>query len=142
MAEVPSLTLKRRFNATPTQVFSAWTDPEKLVRWIGPENVEATHTEADLRVGGKFRFVMLANDGEEHDVTGIYREIVPNKKLVFSWAWRSTPERESLVTVTIEPDGDGALLTLRHEKFFDETAARNHEHGWTGSLNKLEKFFA
>jgi uncharacterized protein YndB with AHSA1/START domain len=142
MADKPSLTLRRRFNASPALVFGAWTDPKQLVRWFGPENVVALRAEADLRVGGKYRVVMRSDDGNEHDVSGVYREIVPNEKLVFTWAWRSTPERESLVTVTIQPDGDGALLTLTHSQLFDETAAKNHEHGWTGSLNKLEKFFA
>ena len=67
--------------------------------------------------------------------------MVRNKKLVFTWAWRSTPERESLVTVLIEPDGDGSLLTLTHEQFFDEAARDRHSHGWTGSLDKLERYF-
>jgi uncharacterized protein YndB with AHSA1/START domain len=64
---------------------------------------------------------------------------VPNHKLVFSWAWRTMPERESQVTITIKPDGDGALLTLFHEQLFDEERDR-HEHGWTGCLAKLEAF--
>ena len=81
-------------------------------------------------------------DGEEHDVSGVYREVVPNQKLVFTWAWRTTPERESLVTVTFKPDGDGTLLTLLHEQFFDEAARDRHAYGWTGTLDKLEKFFA
>ena len=51
-------------------------------------------------------------DGEQHDVSGVYREIVPNEKLVFTWAWKSTPERESLVTVMFKPDGAGTMLTL------------------------------
>jgi len=98
--------------------------------------------ESDARVGGRFRFVMRGNDGEEHDVNGIYREVVPNEKLVFTWAWRSTPERESLVTVSIKPDGAGSQLTLTHEQFFDEAARDRHAHGWTGCLNKLERYFA
>ena len=81
-------------------------------------------------------------DGEEHDVSGIYREVIPNEKLQFTWAWRTMPERESLVTILIKPDGDGAILTLIHEQFFDEPARDRHEYGWTGSLNKLEKALA
>ena len=77
--------------------------------------------------------------GEEHDVGGVYREIVPNEKLVFTWAWKSTPERESLVTVLIKPDGDGSLLTLTHEQFFDEDARDRHQQGWAGALDKMEK---
>jgi len=135
----PSLTLKRRLNAPPETVYAAWTDPKKLVHWFGPDQGPVTKAETDVRVGGRFHVVFQTEDGEEHDVSGIYREVVPNEKLQFTWAWRTMPERESLVTVIVRPDGDGSLLTLIHEQFFDEPARDRHEWGWTGSLNKLEK---
>jgi uncharacterized protein YndB with AHSA1/START domain len=91
-----------------------------------------------VRVGGRFRVVFHTEDGEEHDVSGVYREVVPNEKLVFTWAWRSTPERESLVTVALRPDGGGTSLTLTHEQFFDEAARDRHAAGWAGALAKLE----
>jgi uncharacterized protein YndB with AHSA1/START domain len=142
LAVKPSLTLKRRLNATPEKVYAAWTEPEKLTKWFGPEQIETLRAQADARVGGRFRILMRSADGEEHDVSGIYREVVPNEKLVFTWAWRSTPERESLVTVLIKPDSGGSLLTLTHEQFFDETARDHHKSGWTGCLNKLEIYLA
>ena len=117
-ATKPSLTLKRRLKAPPAKVFAAWTDPEKVKGWMGP------------------------GEGKVHDVRGVYREFVPNQKLVFTWAWKSTPERESLVTVEIKPDGDGSLLTLTHEQFFDEEARDRHQGGWTRALDKFEKFVA
>ena len=138
----PSLTLKRRLKAAPAAVYAAWTEPEKIAKWFGPEQIETLRAQADARVGGGFRIVMRSPDGEEHDVSGIYREVVPNEKLVFTWAWRSTPERESLVTVLIKPDGSGSLLTLIHEHFFDETARDHHREGWTGCLDKLEHYLA
>jgi uncharacterized protein YndB with AHSA1/START domain len=140
-ATKPSLTLKRRFNAPPAKVFAAWTDPQTIARWFGPEAVTRVHAETDLRVGGRYRIVMVV-PGNEHDVSGVYREVVPNEKLVFTWAWKTTPERESLVTVLIKPDGAGTLLILTHEQFFDEDARDRHQHGWTGALDKLEKLFA
>jgi uncharacterized protein YndB with AHSA1/START domain len=100
------------------------------------------HAETDVRIGGRYAILFLGQDGEEHHVSGMYREVVPNAKLVFTWAWRSTPERESLVTISIKPDGKGSLLTLVHEQFFDEAARDRHEHGWTGSLDKLERYLA
>ena len=138
----PSLTLKRRLKAPPASVYAAWTDPEKILKWFGPEEIEILRAQADARVGGSFRIVMRSPDGEEHDVSGIYREVVPNEKLVFTWAWRSTPERESLVTVLIKPDGEGSLLTLIHEQFFDEAARDHHAQGWVGCLDKLERYFS
>ena len=68
--------------------------------------------------------------------------MVPNEKLVITWAWRTTPERESLVTILLKPDGDGTLLTLIHEQFFDEPARDRHAQGWTGALDKLEAYVA
>lgn len=138
----PSLTLKRRLNAPAEKVYAAWTDPQKIVRWFGPDSGPVTKAEIDLRVGGGFNIGFHTEDGEYHQVGGVYREVVPNEKLVFTWAWHTMKERESLVTVTIKRDGDGSLLTLHHEKFFDEAARDGHERGWTGTLNKLEKLFA
>ena len=138
----PSLTLKRRINAPPARVFQAWTDPEKMKRWMGPGAVTAVTIEIDPRVGGRYRIVMRSPDGEMHDVGGVYREIVANEKLEFTWAWKSTPERESLVIVLLKPDGDGTLLTITHEQFSDDDARDRHQHGWIGALDKLEKFVA
>jgi len=107
---------------------------------MGPGEIKALHAESDPRKGGRYRWVMKAPDGEEHDVSGVYREVVPNEKLVFTWAWKSTPERESLVTLSFKPDGDGTLLTLQHEQFFDEPARDRHQYGWTNAMEKLDKY--
>ena len=138
----PSLTLKRRFNASPAKVFAAWIDPQKVMRWMGPGEARAVIAECDARVGGRYRWLMRTPSGEEHDVSGVYREVVPDEKLVFTWAWKKTPERESLVTVLLKPDGDGTLLTVTHEQFFDENARDQHQHGWTGALDKMEQFLS
>jgi uncharacterized protein YndB with AHSA1/START domain len=134
----PSLTLKRRMNAPPAKVYEAWTDAKKIPHWFGPENAEVLHATTDVRVGGRFRIVFRAPDGEEHHVGGSYREVVPNEKLVFTWAWRTTPERESLVTIALRRDGEGTVLTLMHEQFADEAARDRHARGWNGTLDKLE----
>ena len=138
----PSLTIKRRFNAPPEKVFAAWTDPEKVKRWMGPGEVKALSVESDPRTGGRYRWIMQAPNGEQHDVSGVYREVIPNRKLVFTWAWKSTPERESLVTVDIKPDGAGSLMTLTHEQFFDEEARNRHNQGWEGAIAKMEAYLA
>jgi len=108
---------------------------------MGPGEAKAISAECDARTGGHYRWVMQNAVGEIHDVSGVYREFVPNEKLVFTWAWKSTPERQSLVTVLIKPDGDGSLLTLTHEQFFDEEARDRHQYGWNGALDKMEKLF-
>ena len=138
--EKPSLTLKRRLNAPPAKVYAAWTEPAKIARWFGPQGAEVLRAEADVRVGGRYRVIFRVPDGEQHDVSGVYREVVPKQKLVFTWAWISTPERESLVTVALKRDGDGTLLTLTHEQFFDEPARDRHRSGWSGVLDNLESY--
>jgi uncharacterized protein YndB with AHSA1/START domain len=139
----PSLTLKRRLNARPEKVYAAWTNPENMVRWFGPAGVTPGSERAtiDARVGGSYR-LSFDRDNEHYEVAGVYREMVPNERLVFSWAWHSTPERESLVTVSLKPDGNGTLLTLHHEQFFDEAGRDSHQQGWSGMLDKLERHFA
>ena len=139
----PSLTLKRRFNAAPEKVYTAWADPQKIARWFGPVSVKAGSEQAsiDARIGGRYRISFNAK-GTYNEVGGVYREVVPNRRLVFSWAWHSTPERESLVTISIKPEASGTLLTFLHEQFADETARDNHQRGWTEFLGKLESYLA
>jgi uncharacterized protein YndB with AHSA1/START domain len=137
----PSLTFKRRLNASPEKVYAAWTDPQKIIRWFGRSDARADsfQAEIDARIGGHF-CVSFSTDDEYYEVGGVYREVVPNQRLVFSWAWYSTSERESLVTVTLKPDSDGTLLTLTHEQLFDSAAHDGHQRGWLGALDKLEKY--
>ena len=136
----PGLTLERHLDAPVARVFKAWTDGEALKRWFGPSDaVVVGIAEVDLKVGGRYRIVMQEPGGEAHRVGGVYREIVPNERLVFTWAWESTPERQSLVTVTLTPAGRGTDLKLTHAPFFDEAVRDRHVHGWTGSLERLAR---
>ena len=138
----PSLTLKRRLNAAPEKVFAAWTEPSQITKWFGPDSGAVDSANMDVRPGGRYAIVFHTEDGEEHHVSGVYKEVVRPEKVSFTWAWRSTPERESFVTVLIKPEGSGCILTLIHERFYDDAARDRHQYGWTGSLDKLERLFA
>ena len=141
--ERPSLALVRKFDAAPGKVWRALTEPEMLKQWMRPDDATKVSTaEIDLRVGGRYRIVMRPAEGEEHDVRGVYREIVPNKKLVYTWAWKSTPERESVVTIELRAAGGGTELTLKHEQFADEPARDRHQQGWNACIASLERFLA
>ena len=144
LAARPSLTLTRRLRARPEKVYAAWTEPENLAQWFGPTQVTpgTTQAELDVRVGGRYRISFKNAKGDYNEVSGVYREVVPNERLQFTWAWHSTPERESLVTVSIKSEGSGTLLIFRHEQFFDETARDNHQRGWTEFFNNLESYVA
>jgi uncharacterized protein YndB with AHSA1/START domain len=142
VAVKPGLTIKRRINAAPAKIYQAWTDPQKMMRWYAPAGADTLHAETDARVGGRFRVLMRTPDGEEHDVSGVYREVVLGEKLVFTWQWRSKPEWESLVTVTLKRDGDATILTLTHEQLPDEAERDGHRTGWTGAIDKLAQLVA
>ena len=104
LATRPSLTLKRRSTRRPEKVYAAWTDPEKIARWFGPAQVKAGSVQADidLRVGGRYRISFKTATASIYQVDGVYREVMPNERIAFSWAWHSTPERESQVTVSLQ----------------------------------------
>ena len=141
--ERPSLALVRNLDAAPAKVWRALTEPEMLKKWMAPDDAfKVPVAETQVRVGGRYHIVMISPDGEEHDVSGVYREIVPNRKLVYTWAWKTTPERESIVTIELRSAGSGTELTLRHEQFADEEARNRHEHGWKGCLARLERAVA
>ena len=144
LAERPSLTLTRRFRASPEKVWAAWTDPEKLIAWFCTTKAKPGTMRADLdvRVGGRYRISFDMESGEHSEVGGTYREVVANERLMFSWAWHSTPERESLVTVSIRPDAAGTLMVFTHEQFFDEAARDNHAKGWDELFGQLEAILA
>jgi uncharacterized protein YndB with AHSA1/START domain len=139
--ERPALVIERIYDVAPEAVFQAWTDPQALSRWFGPEETEAVlEVEVDVRVGGRYHIAFVTRDGERHDVSGVYRQVEFPRLLSFTWAWRSTPERESLVTIRIEPAGPGTRLLFCHERFFDQAARDNHERGWLGTFRKLDRF--
>jgi uncharacterized protein YndB with AHSA1/START domain len=106
---------------------------------VVPDTVKA---EIDLRVGGRYRISFTAEGGEYFEVGGVYREVVPNARVAFSWAWHSTPERESEIEISVVPEGSGTLLTLHHAQFADEKARDSHQRGWGIFFDKLEVFLA
>jgi uncharacterized protein YndB with AHSA1/START domain len=138
----PSRTLKRRLKASPEQVFAAWTDPEKVSHWFHCGDASVIDASFDVRVGGAFTLATRKSHGEENRASGVYREVVPNRKLVFTWVHDRNPSAETLVTLLLAPDGAGCLLTLTHEMFADEFTRDQNNNGWTGCLDNLEAYLA
>ena len=144
LSEKPSLNLSRHYPVPPEKVWQAWTDPQALKKWWGPgPDQPVSAAELDVRVGGRFRIVFGGADGTAHECAGVYKEVVPNRRLVFTWSWpRTTPERVSLVTIEFKRLPDGTRLDFLHEQFFDEQARDSHKRGWTGLLDKLDGYLA
>ena len=141
LEEKPSLGITRHYPVAPEKVWRAWTDPQALSQWFGPgEPDSVTRAELDVRAGGRYRIAFHTPDGEQHEVSGNYEDVVENRRLSFTWAWKSTPERVSLVTIELRPTAQGCELHFRQERFFDQQARDNHARGWTGTLAKLDEF--
>lgn len=136
---LPSVTIVRRIKAPPARIWAAITQADLMLRWWGPDAGPTLSVVADVRPGGRFSVVFRLVNGDEHNPTGIYREVVPEKKLAFTWDLPGA-EPESLVTFRLEPFDGGTELTLTHEHLPDEEARDSHEQGWNGLLDKLPLF--
>lgn len=140
-----TLCLKRTFNAPREKVFRAWTEPQALKRWFAPsERMSTPVAEVDLRVGGRYRIEMVNPEGKRHGVSGVYREIVPFARLVFTWAWEKD-ERDSgetLVTVEFFDRAGQTEVVLTHERFANAKARDAHTEGWSGCLVSLERLLS
>lgn len=138
-----SLRLTRFFKAPRQKVFEAWTNPDLLRRWMGPAEVTVTSAEVTPKVGGGYRIEMFKPEaGTRWIASGAFREIVPGEKLVMTWGWDRPDRYETLLTVLFAEKDGGTELTLLHERFATEEDLGGHEHGWTGSLEKLSAVVA
>ena len=135
-----SLQMTRNINASVAEVYSAWTDPGKMVQWMGPGEVTCESVDIDLNVGGKYRIHMKSNECEHPIAVGVYKEIDPEKKLVFTWAWEGSDMPDTLVTLTFAAEGAGTTLTLLHEGFPEQAVTDKHTEGWEGCLAGLIDF--
>ena len=135
----PVLRITRTFAATPERVYQAFTNPGDLEKWFGPEGVNCIVHDIDPRPGGAYSFTMRNENGEEHPLSGVFEEVVPNKKLVYTWTWGTgTLEGvETRVTVDFADKDGGTELTLTHELLPTDTAVEMHTIGWTGSFDCL-----
>lgn len=132
------LTLHRTIDAPVETVYAAWTDPELLSQWLAPDDAVVARAVAEARVGGTFLIEMRGQDGGRWVTQGLYREVVPNRRLVHTWCWEGSDD-ESLVTVEFEPGPPGTTrLTLTHSRLASAEARDNHERGWISCLAKFE----
>ncbi|PYX99451.1 MAG: hypothetical protein DMG64_19400 [Acidobacteria bacterium] len=137
--ETLRLVVRKTIAATPERLFAAWTKPEHLKQWWGPQGVICIGAAVDLRVGGRYRIGNRLPDGKEVWITGEYRVVEPPTRLVYTWQIESTPQAPEIVTVSFERREKGTEVIVIHEHIPDASTRSQHEHGWQGCLAGLAK---
>lgn len=145
------LQVSKVIRAKRARVFEAWTKPEIVEQWFGGEGRVVQEVTSDLRVGGSYRIEMGRTEAERARAAagevlkpaawagGVYREIVVDELLSFTWGSNFFPGEQSLVTVSLRDADGGTEVTIVHERFLTEQSMRGHEMGWIASLQKLQK---
>jgi uncharacterized protein YndB with AHSA1/START domain len=139
--------ITREFDAPKHLVYKAWTTPELVKRWWNAKRGEVTTCEIDLRVGGKWRYVMVTDDGFEVGFHGEFREIVPNERIVSTEVYEGmpegVPEEETVNTVTFtEVDGRTTLkILVEHtsKEYRDAHMDSGMEAGMQDAMDLLEE---
>ena len=132
------LEVRRTVPGTTADVFRAWTEPRHMERWLAPGDVQSVTVESELRVGGTYRIHMQAEAGE-YTAFGEYREIEPDRRLVFTWDWAQAEHAmgPTVVTVELHPVEAGTEVTVVHE--LPEKRVEGHRVGWDSCLDRLEQ---
>ena len=138
MSKNTCIHIERVYNRTAEEVFSAWTDREQWVKWMGPQGFTVRDCSVDARAGGAYRCTMRSPDGDEHTVTGVFQAINPGH-ISMTWGWETDGKRshESVVEVEIASRGDRAVMMFDHCGFESDEARASHEQGWLSSFERL-----
>ncbi len=146
MAARTDTAVVRIFDAPRALVFEAWTKPEHIVHWFGPNGFTLPVCEMDFRIGGSYRLCMRAPDGNEHYAHGVYREIVPSERIVWTSSFEDVPGSEILTTVTFADhegkDSGKSKLTVNQTYSFESDRTRGAPQGWTETLEHLAAYVA
>ncbi len=132
------LTIRRVIAAGAERVFAAWTTPELLRQWWGPAGVTCIAAEIDLRPGGAYRICNQLPDGAVLWISGEFEIVESPQRLVYSW--RIGDEPVSRVTVQLTALGESTEVMIRHERVHSPAARDDHERGWQGCLDGLERW--
>jgi uncharacterized protein YndB with AHSA1/START domain len=138
-----TIVITRVFDAPRDLVFAAWTRTEHLARWFGPRDFTAPEIEADICVGGEWRVCIRSPDGTDYWMHGIYREIVPPRRLVFTHVWEEghgATGHETLISITFEEIGGKTKMTF-HKAVLVSVYERNEQYaGWRECFDRLRDY--
>ena len=138
-----TLIIDRHFKATPLEVFTAWTDPEQLLKWWGPEGMTMGEHKLDIREGGSFETTMVSSTGDTHTVGGKYLELTSPSRLVMTWAWIRDGKRghETRITMELSAADGGTHMHFEQTAFENQDGRDQHNQGWSSSFNCLDQLF-
>lgn len=139
------LTIERVFDAPRETVFKAWTDPRMLGKWWGPVEYPVFSASMDVRVGGVWRNGLRSPDtGKELWHGGVFREIEPPSRLVFTFAWEEEGERglETVVTVLLRAEGKRTRMIFHQTPFVSVSERDGHAYGWGSAFGRLDQGLA
>jgi predicted enzyme related to lactoylglutathione lyase/uncharacterized protein YndB with AHSA1/START domain len=143
--QVSKLRVTRLIKAPRESVFAAWTTPSEIMNSFGPESCRVLSADANVQAGGDYHFRFQTETVGMVELHGIYREVRRPAKLVCTWNWSGNPKLEfgeSLVTLDFM-DRDGSTeVQITHEGLPSEEIKADHNEGWNGCLDKLEKYLA
>ncbi len=149
MTDDISLEIKQVFDAPISKVWDAWTNPDSLKQWKSPEGMTTPEVSVDLKVGGKYKVVMVGMDQanptapERATVGGEYLEIDEPNRLVYTWLWEGAPAATHTTTVTVKLNKINDHQTeviLIQSGFVDQNMKEEHAKGWHSTFNKLNVF--
>lgn len=130
--------------ATAAVVFTALTDPQQLAGWWGPHGFTVPSVDLDLRVGGRYRFVMRPPEGDPFTLEGEFLEVEAPDRLAytFRWAEPDPDDVDTVVTISLRDVGGSTRVTVDHGTFATEARRALHEEGWRESLERLRAWLA
>jgi uncharacterized protein YndB with AHSA1/START domain len=144
----PPLTITRDFHAPRERVWQAWTQPDALIRWHGPQFYRAAEVSADVRVGGAWRACLKSDNIEDVVLwqSGRYLVVKPPERLEFTFAWE-TPNHEdgpgvqTHVIVRLEELANGCTrMHFSQTGFLSIKSAKSHSVGWNGTFDRLAEY--
>lgn len=134
------LEIERTYDAPLDVVWQAWADPEQAKRWWGPRGFTAPVVELDERPGGNWQALMIGPDGKEMWQHGVYRELVPKKRIVYTFIWDEEPDHEMLVSVDFAAKGKKTEIAFQQTGFKSDGEREGHKGGWNESFDRLAEY--
>lgn len=145
-----TLIISRRLNAPPELAFKAWTTAEHIQQWMRPgPGMTVPLASMDLRVGGKFRIQMKTADGEFFTAVGVFKEVKPPERLVYTWDYEKDGSgtefgevegKPSQITVEFIKRGKQTEFVLTHSRFATVESRDNHAEGWNKGVESFAQF--